>query len=145
MGIEFYEQQKAYFDGQWRHPSVLLRLSREDGCFDLGMEVGNVDAYCQTVVEAVIEAIAMERRNLNYEYPGTGAMQYLMVYEWLVAKFAWVVGAKFDHERIIPDLMLVYAHIADYVDAAFTDWNRECPTCIRFTLTPGFFEFEIGE
>jgi len=145
MGVEFYEQQRRFFKQQWGQDKVILRLSREDSCFDLGMEVGNLDAYCQTVIEAVIEAIAMERRNAHYEYPGTAALQYLVVYEWLTAKFSWIVGKKFDHERIIADLVLVYSYIADYVDEAFGDWNRECPSCIRFTLTPGFFEFEIGE
>lgn len=145
MGSSFYEQQAAYWKQKWGNEKVLLRLSREDSCFDLGMEVGNLDAYCQTVIESVIEAIAMERRSLTYEYPGTGAIQHMTVYEWLIARFSWIVGNKFDHERIISDLMLVYSHIADYVDNAYEDWNRDCPSCIRFTLTPGFFEFEIGE
>lgn len=123
---------------------MILRISREDQYFDLGLEVGNVDAYCMAVIDLVIEAITHERMSWTYEYPGTGAMEYMLADGITTSRFAFVVGQKFDHERIIQDLICVYSHIASPMDEYYPDWSVNCPGRFQFRLTPGYFEFTMG-
>lgn len=124
---------------------MLLRISREEHYFDLGLEIGNIDAYCKLVLDLVLEAIAYERRSLSYEYPGNGGLDYLCNNERMMARFAFLVGHKFDHERILEDLTEVYKWLADPMDEHYPDWAISCPGKFRFTLTPGSFEFAVGK
>lgn len=123
---------------------MILRISREDHYFDLGMEVGNVDGYCRAIIDFVIEAITYERQSLTYEYPGTTALNYMLADGATTAHFAFVVGAKFDHERILQDLIVVYSHLASAMDEHYPDWTVTCPGRFTFRLTPGYFEFAMG-
>lgn len=140
---------------------MILRLSREDHFFDLGLEIGNIDGYCTAILELVLEAIAMERFNQQYihtggrgnysvpwkiQYPGTGAMEYLQNYERILSRFVYLTGgALFDTERIMGDLLTVYEWIADPIDEEFPDWSIQAPAKIDFKLTPGSFQFEISK
>jgi hypothetical protein len=139
---------------------MILRLSREDHFFDLGLEIGNIDGYCTAILELVLEAIAMERFNTQYihtgarsdysvpwkiQFPGTGAVEYLQNYERILSRFVYMTGGKFDTERIIDDLMTVYEWVADPIDQEFPDWSMQAPAKIEFTLTPGSFQFEISK
>lgn len=140
---------------------MILRLSREDHFFDLGLEIGNIDGYCTAILELVLEAIAMERFNQQYihtggrgnysvpwkiQYPGTGALEYLQNYERILSRFVYLTGAAlFDTERIMGDLLTVYEWIADAIDEEFPDWSMHAPSKVDFTLTPGSFQFEISK
>ena len=125
---------------------MLLRIPREDHYFDLGLEVGNVDAYCALTFDLVMEAIAQERRSqVMYEYPGNYAYNYLQNSDRVVARYAFLVGHKFDHERIMEDINELYRWLADPMDECYPDWWKSCPGNFRFTLTPGYFEFAVGE
>ena len=123
---------------------MMLRISREDHYFDLGLEVGNVDAYCRAIIDFVIEAITFERMTWTYEYPGTSALNYMLSDGATTARFAFVVGLKFDHERIAQDLICVYSYLADPMDQYYPDWSINCPGRFSFRLTPGYFEFAMG-
>lgn len=122
---------------------MLVRISREDHWFDLGLEIGNVDEYCKNIIHFIIEAIANERRSLSYEYPGTAAWDYLFNYGYLVSNFAFLLGHRTLDARLKDDVGMLYAMIASTMDEEYPDWAHECPSEFKFRVTPGFFEFSV--
>lgn len=122
---------------------MIMRLTRDDGHFDLGLQVGNIDAYCNALLHLIFEGLAMERRMQSVDPRMTYAYNHISQYEHMLPHFAYVVGKHFDVERIHDDLMYLYAHLSMALDAYFPNWDNQCPTLFKFQLTPGYFVFTV--
>lgn len=121
---------------------IVLRVSRESPYFELGFDVGNVDLYCKTVIDFVVEAIAMDVRANVFSSQVT-AWSYLNDCEQVIAHFAFVVGRHLDLERITNDLNFLYTHLRSAIDVNYPNWSYNCPGLFRVQITPGSFNFLV--
>lgn len=118
-------------------------MSREDHYFELGAEAGNADLYCQMLIEFVIEAIAVGIRAQVFGSP-VRAWDHLRDYDMVVARFAFVVGAKLDIERIGEDLLFLYETIVPMIDTHYPNWSYNCPSTFKVVITPGYYRFVVS-
>jgi hypothetical protein len=123
--------------------TILLRIDRESDYFDLGIEAGNLDLYCQTLIEFVMEAFVTDSRSWTYDSGHVQAIDILSTYEECVARFAFILGRSFDIEKIRDDLIMIYTNLMGALDSQYPRWRQSCPGSFKFRLTPGYYDFLV--
>lgn len=121
---------------------IILRVSRESHYFDLGLEIGNIDLYCKTLIDFVIAAIATDMRAGVFGTRGD-SWSFLTDYEQIIAHFAFVVGRNMDIEKITEDLVFIYSHLRPVIDNHYPNWSFDCPGSFHVRITPGNYDFMV--
>lgn len=121
---------------------IVIRVSRESHYFDLGLEAGNVQLYCQAVLDFVIEAIANDMWSMVHE-GRMSAHNTLTSYEDMIARFAFVVGNNLDVEKISDDVNFIYENLRPVIDVHYPNWSYNSPGQFKVRITPGNFDFLV--
>lgn len=121
---------------------IVMTVSRESHYFDLGLQVGDVGLYCQSLLDFVIEAIANDMWAMVHD-GRPAAWTLLNDYDEMVARFAFVVGSNLDVERISEDLQFIYHNLRPVIDIHYPNWSYNCPGRFKVRITPGSFVFLV--